>query len=206
MRVTAGGTLAFPIVEAAVKFANLPAITSPEQVQRIFASLPYPWAASHDWVGDVPADAFRKNDRRRMRGWLRAFARQDRRALRRVAREVNAVLMRTIEFRPKLDLRSGELTVEYLPGGGVEEVCAVAAVALFDEGLARRVRRCRWPGCHKFRVTPTGKPISYCGPEHKQMAVRLDTKRRVQWKRERDRQRRLGKLPQGRLLSRRSVG
>jgi hypothetical protein len=165
-------------IETTLAFANLPRIESPSQVQAVFGGLPFTWAKHWNWVQDVPASAFRK-DQRRVRRWLAGIAQRDLRALQRVIADVNKVLARTTHPVLRINPKTLRGAVEYRSGGGVEELCAVAVWDLFDSLLLRRVRRCPLRGCGRFRVTYEGRVWNYCSIEHQREGERLKAIERV---------------------------
>lgn len=167
------------IVETMLAFANLPRIDSPDQVQAVFRKLPFAWAKRWDWVQDVPASAFRKDQRYRVRRWLAGIVQRDPRAWERVARGVNSILARTTHFTFRIDPRSQEVAVDYRPGGSVEEFCALGMAYLFERRLLRRVRQCPLPGCGRYRVTFEGRVWNYCSVEHQREGERLKAIERV---------------------------
>lgn len=179
-------------IEAAVRFANMRAVNSEEQVLRCFKAAidegsrrlsPRP----HFSTELPPAQKCHAT----LRGWLQLIAsseggkQQVSEQVNEVLEDVSAAVVARLDPRRRLSIRFVADTVE--------AVCAVAMALILDEqrGLARRLAVCGH--CGKFNLdlrSEGGRPRKFCSDEHKRLFDAKDSANRQARFRERHRQRR----------------
>ncbi|HLW58927.1 MAG TPA: hypothetical protein VKV57_03270 [bacterium] len=177
------------LIRAAIHFANLQRITSPEQVEAMFFQLgPQQTGPTFKALSLSPISAeaaiaaFRDNDQAELRRWLTEIAERGVAARDRIRDEVN-VRLRAVNVHPIFDGR--RLRLEVWPSSGVQAAYAYAVAMILDDerGLTNRLGHC--PGrspmhpCGRFVLTLEGRPRRFCSVAHRLAWNRADAKERV---------------------------
>ncbi len=173
------------VIEAALKFANLPNIKSTEQVEQLFADVRSPGFRSLHEHRDGPLIVLALwGALREWLQWICILSQADKQL---VAEDVAEFLN---YVRVELKLKDGQLQYGYQIDD-LRAGCVLAVALLFSRGvkLTNRLHQCGWCGRFNLVFEPKGRPRRFCGG-HKQKYDLETSAERVKRKRDRDRRRR----------------
>lgn len=160
------------VIQGALAFANLPAIGSTAQVERLFEEgRPDAWRAQ-DFKTIAVGEAWAfENDQKELRRWLDAIITRD--GITAAASEIKRRVTDTVKARAKVVWKRdrSEISFQYQLDG-VQACYSLAAALLMRAGMRSRLGRCRLDGCatpyffDDREGTSGRRKTKFCSPAH----------------------------------------